>query len=55
MENPATWNETKKTIYEAIHDFDEEMKTGKCGSSLITVIYNKLKSKDLLKENSISV
>lgn len=49
MENPNTWNKTKRIIAEAI---TEHSKNKPYGLSLVTVIYNKLLEEDLLKEEN---
>lgn len=52
MENPNTWGKVKNTIADAIEQNNKDNKDGLIGYSLITKIYNALKEKGYVVEDT---
>jgi hypothetical protein len=52
MENPQTWGKVKKTINEAIIRHHRSVEAGEFGFSDVTVIYNLLKERGFVVEDT---
>lgn len=51
MENPRTWGKIKRTIQKAVAKHEKAMKVNMVGSSLVSKIYNELKTAGFVGED----